>query len=74
MPSSTAFAFSTARQSLGGGGGGVERGLGGRADLPHEGFVGVAELAEVQQGLHHGLLQGLLCLFLTVLVPVDVPP
>lgn len=44
------------------------------ADLAHEGLVGVAELAEVQQGLHHRLLQRRLRLLLTVLVPVDVAP
>lgn len=44
------------------------------ADLAHEGLVGVAELAEVQQGLHHRLLQRRLRLLLCVLVPVDVAP
>ncbi len=47
---------------------------GGRANLAHEGLVGVAELAQVQQGLHHRLLQSCLCLLICVLVPVDVAP
>ena len=51
---------------------GQERGRKG-ADLAHEGLVGVAELAQVQQRLHHWLLQRLLCLFFTVLVPIDIP-
>ena len=49
------------------------RAVGQGADLAHEGLVGVAELAEVQECLHHRLLQGLLCLFFSVLMPVDVP-
>lgn len=47
---------------------------GGRGHLAHEGLVGVAELAQVQQGLHHRLLQSCLCLLVCVLVPVDVAP
>jgi len=47
---------------------------GGRPNLAHEGFMGVAELAQVQQGLHHWLLQSCLCLLICVLVPVDVSP
>ena len=47
---------------------------GGRANLAHEGFMGVAELAQVQQGLHHRLMQSCLCLLISVLVPVNVSP
>ena len=55
------------------GGGGERKGAGVRAThLAHKGLMGVAEFAEVQQSLHHWLLQCLLGLFLTVLVPVDI--
>lgn len=57
----------SAKAGWGGRGGGQRE-----TDLAHEGLMGVAELAQVQQRLHHWLLQRLLCLFLSVLVPVDV--
>ena len=47
---------------------------GGRANLAHEGFMGVAELAQVQQSLDHRLMQSCVCLLVSVLVPVDVSP
>lgn len=48
-------------------------GRGGATNLAHKSLVGVAELAQVQQRLHHRLFQCLLCLFFTVLVPVNIP-
>ena len=50
-----------------------ESAAGKKTDVAQKGFMCVSELAEVQEGLHHRLLQGLVSVLHCVLVPVDVP-